>query len=186
MAIIGNMSAEIGATSCLFPYTEAMGRYLEATNRSHIAEAARGNLNLTPDEGSSSYYDDVVEINLDILQPHMNGPYIPDLSHPLSKLKQAVEENSWPQMLSASLVGSCSNSSFEDLMKVAGLIGQANKACAKMKIPFYVSRGSEQIRATAGDAGFLETMRDAGAISLSSSCGPCVGQWHRTDIPKVY
>jgi aconitate hydratase len=186
MATIGNMSAEIGATSCLFPYTESIGRYLEATKRSHIAEAAIENLNfLTPDEGSSPYYDDVVEINLDTLEPHVNGPYTPDLSHPLSNLKQAVEKNSWPEKLSASLVGSCTNSSFEDLMKVAGLIEQADKADLKMKVPFYISPGSEQIRATAEDAGFLKTMRDAGAIVLSSSCGPCVGQWNRTNVPKV-
>ena len=186
MATIGNMSAEIGATSCVFPYTKSMGRYLEATERSHIAGAALEHLDfLTPDEGSSSYYDDIVEINLDTLEPHINGPYTPDLSHSLSTLKQALKENSWPEKLSASLVGSCTNSSFEDLMKVAGLIEQADKANLKMKTPFYVSTGSEQIRATAEDAGFLKTMRDAGAIVLSSSCGPCVGQWNRTDVPEV-
>jgi aconitate hydratase len=186
MATIGNMSAEIGATSCLFPYTDSMGRYLWATQRSNIARAATQNANLLlPDEGSAAYYDDIVEINLDELEPHINGPYSPDLSHPLSKLGQAVKDNFWPENLSASLVGSCTNSSFEDLMKVSGLIQQADRAGLKIKTPFYVSTGSEQIRATAEDAGFLQTMRDAGAIVLSSSCGPCVGQWNRTDVTKV-
>lgn len=187
MATVGNMSAEIGATSCLFPYTESMERYLQKTHRFEIARAAKENLNiLTPDDDSSSYYDSVIEINLDTLEPHINGPYTPDLSHPLSKLKHIVKENTWPEKLSASLVGSCTNSSFEDLMKVASLIEQADKAGLKMKTPFYVSTGSEQIRATAEDAGFLNTMRNAGAIVLSSSCGPCVGQWTRSDVAKVY
>lgn len=186
MATIGNMSAEIGATSCVFPYSGSMGRYLDVTNRGYIAEAANQNLNfLTPDQGSDMYYDDVVEIDLSELEPHINGPYSPDLSHPMSKLGLAVDENRWPKKISASLVGSCTNSSYEDLMKVAGLMDQASKAGLRLKTPFYVSTGSEQIRATAEDAGFLDTMRDAGAIVLSSSCGPCVGQWNRTDMPKV-
>ncbi|KAH9210364.1 aconitase/homoaconitase, partial [Leptodontidium sp. 2 PMI_412] len=185
MATIGNMSAEIGATSCLFPYSDSMSQYLKATNRSDIADAASKNLNLlAADEGSALYYEDVVEINLDELEPHINGPYTPDLAHPLSKLGQAVRENSWPENLAASLVGSCTNSSYEDLMKVSGLLEQADRAGLKLKIPFFVSTGSEQIRATAEDAGFLEKMRKAGAVVLSSSCGPCVGQWHRTDVPK--
>jgi aconitate hydratase len=186
MATIGNMSAEIGATSCLFPYSEAMGKYLDLTNRSGIRQAADQNIGfLTPDVGSDRYYDDVLEVNLNELEPHINGPYTPDLSHPLSKLGQAVDENKWPKNLSASLVGSCTNSSYEDLMKVSGLLEQAGKAGLKIKTPFYVSTGSEQIRATAEDAGFLGIMRNAGAIILSSSCGPCVGQWNRTDVPKV-
>jgi aconitate hydratase len=185
MATVGNMSAEVGATSCVFPYTQAMQRYLEATNRSAIAKFANQNANyLTPDERSASYYDGVVEIDLDALEPTINGPFTPDLSHPLSKLGQAVSENGWPKHLAASLVGSCTNSSYEDLMKVAGLLDQARAAGVKLKTPFYVSTGSEQIRATAEDAGFLTSVRDAGGIVLSSSCGPCVGQWNRQDVPK--
>ncbi|OBT73691.1 hypothetical protein VF21_06217 [Pseudogymnoascus sp. 05NY08] len=185
MATIGNMSAEIGATSCLFPYSEAMGEYLDVTHRRDIKRAAVQNLNLiTPDEGSDRYYDDVVEIDLDKLEPHINGPYTPDLSHPMSTLKEAVIENKWPANLSASLVGSCTNSSYEDLMKVSNLLKQANEAGLKPKVPFFVSTGSEQIRATAEDAGFIDVMRNAGATILSSSCGPCVGQWNRPDVPK--
>lgn len=107
MATIGNMPAEIGATSCLFPYIESMGRYLRATKRPAIADAAEQNLDfLTPDEGSSEWYDNVADINLDELEPHVNGPYTPDLSHP-----HAVKKSSWPDILSASLVCSCTNSS---------------------------------------------------------------------------
>ncbi|KAG4433666.1 hypothetical protein IFR05_010854 [Cadophora sp. M221] len=162
MATIGTMSAEIGATSCLFPYNDSMSRYMRATKRSDIADAASNNLNLlVADEGSALYYEDVVEINLDGLEPHINGPYTPDLAHPLSKFGQAVRENSWPENLAASLVG--------------------DRAGLKLKTPFFVSTGSEQLRATAEDAGFLEKTRKAGAVVLSSSCGPCVGQWNRTD-----
>lgn len=185
MATIGNMSAEIGATSCLFPYSEAMGEYLDVTHRGDIKRAAMQNLNLiTPDGTSDRYYDDVVEIDLDKLEPHINGPYTPDLSHPMSTLKEAVIENKWPKNLSASLVGSCTNSSYEDLMKVSNLLKQASEAGLKPKVPFFISTGSEQIRATAEDAGFIDVMRNAGATILSSSCGPCVGQWNRPDVPK--
>ncbi|KAH8592212.1 hypothetical protein B0O99DRAFT_654080 [Bisporella sp. PMI_857] len=185
MATIGNMSAEIGATSCLFPYSQTMTDYLNATHRGNIAGAALQNLNfITPDEGSEQYYDNVVEIDLDTLEPHINGPYTPDLSHPISKLGKAATENDWPKALSASLVGSCTNSSYEDLMKVSDLLKQADAAGLKPKTPFFISTGSEQIRATAEDAGFLDVMRNAGATILSSSCGPCVGQWNRPDLPK--
>jgi aconitate hydratase len=107
------------------------------------------------------------------------------LSHPLSKLSQAVEENSWPEKLSASLVGSCTNSSYEDLMKVAGLASQAMQAGVTLKTPFYISCGSEQIQSTVEKDGILNTLREAGATVLTNSCGPCVGQWNRTDMPKV-
>jgi aconitate hydratase len=186
MATVGNMSAEIGATSCIFPYSGAIDRYLDATNRSAIANAAKQNINLLlPDEGSDKYYDEVIEIDLDKLEPTINGPYTPDLSHPLSKLSQAVEENSWPEKLSASLVGSCTNSSYEDLMKVAGLASQAMQAGVTLKTPFYISCGSEQIQSTVEKDGILNTLREAGATVLTNSCGPCVGQWNRTDMPKV-
>ncbi|KFY63801.1 hypothetical protein V496_03685 [Pseudogymnoascus sp. VKM F-4515 (FW-2607)] len=185
MATIGNMSAEIGATSCLFPYSKAMGEYLDVTHRGGITQAAMQNLNLiTPDENSDQYYDDVVEIDLSKLEPHINGPYTPDLSHPMSMLGEAVTVNKWPKNLSASLVGSCTNSSYEDLMKVSNLLKQADEAGLKPKVPFFISTGSEQIRATDEEAGFIDVMKNAGATILSSSCGPCVGQWNRPDVPK--
>ena len=186
MATVGNMSAEIGATSCIFPYSDAIHRYLDATNRSAIANAARQNQNiLFPDEGSDKYYDEVIEINLNKLEPTINGPYTPDLSHPLSTFSAAVEESSWPRKISASLVGSCTNSSYEDLIKVAGLTRQAMQAGVELKTPFYISCGSEKIRSTAEKGGILDTLREAGATVLSNSCGPCVGQWSRADMRKV-
>lgn len=185
MATVGNMSAEIGATSCLFPYTEAMGRYLNATHRGDVAQATMLALDLvTPDEGSDRFYDNIIEIDLDTLEPFINGPFTPDLSHPMSKIGKAATDNNWPKTLSASLVGSCTNSSYEDLMKVSNLLNQANEAGLQLKTPFFISTGSEQIRATAEDAGFLDVMSKAGATILSSSCGPCVGQWNRPNMPK--
>lgn len=187
MATIGNMSAEIGATSCIFPYSSSMSRYLHATNRSAIANAAEENIDLLiPDVGSDKYYDDIIEIDLDELEPTVNGPYTPDISHPLSTFSAAVKENSWPTELSASLVGSCTNSSYEDLMKVAALVSQASREGVELKVPFYISCGSEQIRLSVEMDGILDILKQGGATILSNSCGPCVGQWNRTDVEKVY
>jgi aconitate hydratase len=186
MATVGNMSAEIGATSCIFPYSDAMARYLNATNRTAISAASMRNLSfLLPDEGSEEYYDDIIEIDLTKLEPTINGPYTPDLSHRLSTFSQEIEKNAWPENLSASLVGSCTNSSYEDLMKVANVAQQAIQAGISLKTPLYISCGSEQIRGTAEKDGILDTLRETGATILSNSCGPCVGQWNRTDVPKV-
>ncbi|KAI8290237.1 Aconitate hydratase [Colletotrichum sp. SAR 10_98] len=185
MATVCNMSAEIGSTSCIFPYSEAMSRYLSATNRKGIAKYADSFKQelLIADEGSDRYYDDIIEIDLSTLEPHINGPFTPDLAHPLSQFKDHVSESSWPTNLSCSLVGSCTNSSYEDLEKVRDLVIQAKKAgLDRPKTPFLVSPGSEQIRATAEEEGILETLRQAGATVLSNSCGPCVGQWDRKDV----
>ncbi|KAK5058692.1 hypothetical protein LTR84_010956 [Exophiala bonariae] len=187
MATVCNMSAEIGSTSCLFPYTEAMGRYLSATKRMDIAKAARtySDVLLTADVGSEKYYDEVIHIDLDTLEPHINGPFTPDLSHPLSSFGAAAAKSGWPLELSSSMVGSCTNSSYEDLKKVQHLVRQAKAAgLSRVKVPFLVSPGSEQIRATAQADGVFTELEDAGATILSSSCGPCVGQWDRTDVPK--
>lgn len=187
MATVCNMSAEIGSTSCIFPYTEAMGRYLSATKRADIARTADRfkDVLLAADEGSEDSYDELIEIDLDTLEPHVNGPFTPDLSHPLSRLKHALSESDWPVELSSSMVGSCTNSSYEDLEKVRHLVAQAKTAgIAKVKIPLLVSPGSEQIRATAEADGILQELREAGATLLSSSCGPCVGQWDRSDVVK--
>ncbi|KAK6215140.1 hypothetical protein QIS74_08159 [Colletotrichum tabaci] len=185
MATVCNMSAEIGSTSCVFPYSGAMSRYLSATKRADIAAYAdiyKQEL-LVADAGSDEYYDDVIEIDLSTLEPHINGPFTPDLAHPLSKFKQRVDEYSWPSELSCSMVGSCTNSSYEDLEKVRHLVVQAREAgMPRTKTPFLVSPGSEQIRATAEAAGILDTLRQAGATVLSNSCGPCVGQWDRRDV----
>ncbi|ETS86965.1 Aconitate hydratase [Pestalotiopsis fici W106-1] len=185
MATVCNMSAEVGSTSCIFPFSEAMARYLSATKRKEVAKHAQVFKEplLTADPGSESFYDEVIEIDLDTLEPHINGPFTPDLSHPLSQFKQRVSESSWPSKISHSMVGSCTNSSYEDLTKVRDLVTQAKEAgMTTFQTPFLVSPGSEQIRATAEDAGILETLRQAGATVLSNSCGPCVGQWDRKDV----
>lgn len=185
MATVCNMSAEIGSTSCIFPYTKATYRYLSATKRGSIARLANSykDVLLIADEGSEDHYDAVIEIDLDSLEPHINGPFTPDLSHPLSYLKNAVANNDWPVEVSHAMVGSCTNSSYEDLYKTSQLVIQAKAAgLPHVKTPFLVSPGSEDIRATAESEGILQTLRDAGAVVLSSTCGPCVGQWQRTDV----
>ncbi|KAF9729399.1 aconitate hydratase [Paraphaeosphaeria minitans] len=185
MATVCNMSAEIGSTSCLFPYTDAMARYLSATKRPGIAQLANQyqNVLLRPDEGAEHHYDDVIEIDLDTLEPHINGPFTPDLSHPLSQLKDAVRQSDWPAEVSHAMVGSCTNSSYEDLYKTQQLVLQAKAAgIERVKTPFLVAPGSEDIRATAEVDGILQSLRDAGAVVLSATCGPCVGQWDRTDV----
>ncbi|KAM0490363.1 hypothetical protein ACHAP8_011638 [Fusarium lateritium] len=185
MATPCNMSAEVGSTSCIFPYSQAMARYLSATKLGDIADYAdtfKETL-LNADPGSENFYDEIIEIDLSTLEPHVNGPFTPDLSHPLSSFKERVEESSWPSKISHSMVGSCTNSSYEDLEKVSNLVTQAKDAgMHRTKTPFMVSPGSEQIRATAEESGILNKLRDAGAIVLSNSCGPCVGQWDRKDV----
>lgn len=187
MGTVCNMSAEVGSTSCIFPYSDSIGRYLAATKRRDVADQAKvyKEILLTADPGSERYYDEVVEIDLTSLEPHINGPFTPDLSHPISSFKAAVEESNWPRTVSSSMVGSCTNSSFEDLEKTRSLVSQARKAgLTTVQTPFLISPGSEQIRATAEQNGILQELRDAGATVLSNSCGPCVGQWSRDDIAR--
>ncbi|KAL1641271.1 hypothetical protein SLS58_006173 [Diplodia intermedia] len=185
MATICNMSAEIGSTSCIFPYSETMPRYLSATRRDFVDDAARNYMGLLrPDHGSDKYYDEVIEIDLNTLEPHINGPYTPDLSHPLSKFPNEVKDCEWPKQLSHAMVGSCTNSSWEDLKKASELVRQAEAAGLKPRVPFFVTAGSEQVRATVERDGILSAFQEAGAVLLSNSCGPCVGQWNRTEVEK--
>ncbi|KAG8630102.1 hypothetical protein KVT40_001721 [Elsinoe batatas] len=185
MATVCNMSAEVGSTSCIFPYSEAMQRYLEATDRGFIARAAYQNSNLTAaDEGSDKHYDEVIEIDLDSLEPHINGPFTPDLVHPLSKLASDVRQSNWPANISQAMVGSCTNSSYEDLEKVVNMIREADRAGFKPKVPLLVTAGSEKIRTTVEREGILQDIEAAGATLLSNSCGPCVGQWKRDGAEK--
>lgn len=136
-----------------------------------------------PTLGIYDYYDDIIEIDLNTLEPHVNGPFTPDLSRPISQLKEAVRNSDWPVSISHAMVGSCTNSSYEDLYKTSQLVSQAKAAgLPRVKIPFMVSPGSEDIRATAEAEGILQSLREAGAIILSNTCGPCVGQWDRTDV----
>lgn len=187
MATICNMGAEIGATTSTFPYQEAHRLYLQATGRGVIAEHADVALReygfLRADEGAN--YDKVIEINLSELEPHVNGPFTPDLSTPISKYGEKSLEENWPQNISAGLIGSCTNSSYQDMTRAAELVSQAAKAGLKPRIPFFVTPGSEQIRATLERDGLIETFTNNGAVVLANACGPCIGQWAREDIPKT-
>lgn len=192
MATICNMGAEVGATTSVFPFTEASERYLAATRRGDLASAAKifqafpgvGNsedayFRFKADEGAE--YDQLIEINLSELEPHINGPHTPDLSTPLSEFKKTVQEESWPEKVSAGLIGSCTNSSYEDMTRVESIVKAAGAAGLKPATDFYVTPGSEQIRATLERDGILETFTNAGGIVLSNACGPCIGQWKRRD-----
>ena len=187
MATITNMGAEIGATTSLFPYQEAHKRYLAQTNREPIAQAADA-VNkqfkfLQADEGAE--YDKVVEINLSELEPHVNGPFTPDLSTPISKFGETAKKEGWPETVSAGLIGSCTNSSYQDMSRAVSIIKQAEAVGLKPKIPFFVTPGSEQIRATIERDGLINTFEANGAIVLANACGPCIGQWDRSDVPKT-
>eukprot|EP00736_Rhodelphis_marinus_P013474 Rmarinus@m.12935 len=181
MATICNMGAEIGATTSVFPFNKRMANYLQATGRGNIASLANTFTPLlTPDEGCK--YDQVIEIDLSTLEPHVNGPFTPDLGHPISQLKDHVAQNKWPAKVSAGLIGSCTNSSYEDMSRSANLVRQALDKGYKFPVPFHVTPGSEQIRATIARDGLLETFTSAGADVLANACGPCIGQWKRTDV----
>ena len=183
MATICNMGAEVGATTSLFPFTSSMKRYLEATSRVPIAALAeivnRKTGYLTADAGAE--YDEIIEIDLSSLEPHINGPFTPDLSTPISNFASTVKESNWPTELSAGLIGSCTNSSYQDMTRVASLVDQATEAGLKPTIPFYITPGSEQIRATMDRDGLIDKFEKAGAVILSNACGPCIGQWDRGD-----
>lgn len=183
MATICNMGAEIGATTSVFPYTKSMGSYLRATKRGGIADAAERVHKelLTADEGAQ--YDQIIEINLDTLEPTINGPFTPDLANPISKLGANAKANNWPDKVSAGLIGSCTNSSYQDLGRCAAIVKEAGKNGIKFKVPFFVTPGSEQIRATIERDGIQKIFEDAGATVLANACGPCIGMWDRSDVP---
>ena len=184
MATICNMGAEVGATTSLFPFTQASSEYLATTHRAPVAQAASEALDetgfLAADEGAQ--YDRVVQINLSELEPHINGPFTPDLSTPLSLFRQKIHENNWPKELSVGLIGSCTNSSYEDMTRAVDIAKQATAAGLKAKVPFLVTPGSEQIRATIERDGLTNVFESVGGTVLANACGPCIGQWTRTDI----
>jgi homoaconitase len=182
LATIANMGAEVGATTSAFPYTASMKSYLEATGRAPVARAAdyaAAQGYLAADEGAE--YDQVIEINLSELEPHLNGPFTPDLATPLSKFKDFVKENGWKDDLTSALIGSCTNSSYEDMTRVASIAEQAKAAGLQSKVPFLVTPGSELIRATIERDGLQETLEGVGATVLANACGPCIGQWNRNE-----
>eukprot|EP00741_Cyanophora_paradoxa_P005495 tig00000889_g5327.t1 len=182
MATICNMGAEIGATTSIFPYNQRMADYLRCTERAGIASLADAfKANLVADAGSQ--YDETYEIDLSTLEPHINGPFTPDLAHPLSKFAEAVKANDWPEKLTVGLIGSCTNSSYEDMSRAASVAQQALQHGVKAQAILSVTPGSEQIRATIERDGQLKTFEDAGGMVMANACGPCIGQWKRTDLP---
>ncbi|HLP15502.1 MAG TPA: aconitate hydratase [Bacteroidota bacterium] len=181
---ICNMGAEIGATTSIFPFDSRMADYLRATGRDDVASMAESIADcLRPDAGvleaPEKYYDRVIEIDLSALEPHVNGPFTPDLAWPISKFAEAVKENSYPPELKVGLIGSCTNSSYEDIERAASVAKQALDKGLKAKAEFVITPGSEQIRATIERDGQLQTLTDVGGMVLANACGPCIGQWKR-------
>ena len=185
-ATICNMGAEIGATTSVFGYDESMARYLRATDRSEIAAAANAaRADLRSDDAvladPAPYYDELIEIDLSTLSPHINGPATPDLARPVSRLAEDARAAGWPLEISAALVGSCTNSSYEDITRAASVLRHAAANGLSVQTPLLVTPGSEQIRATIERDGLLEVFEDAGATVLANACGPCIGQWSRPE-----
>jgi len=188
-ATVTNMGAEIGATTSVFPFDERMEAYLRATGRETIAGAARGvaeHLVADPEvlDDPARFYDEIVEIDLSTLEPHIVGPHSPDIARPVSQMAREVEENGYPDKLTAMLIGSCTNSSYEDIGRAAAIARQASAHGIKAKMPFLVTPGSEQVHQTIKRDGLLADLEAIGATVLANACGPCIGQWDRTDPVK--
>ena len=176
------MGAEVGATTSLFPFSPAHIPYLEATHRGPIAQQASKIANSPMQRNllradSEAEYDKVITINLSTLEPHINGPFTPDLSTPLSKFTSVVEEKGWPKTFGAGLIGSCTNSSYQDMTRSEEIVKQAEAAGLNPKADFFITPGSEQIRATLDRDNTLSTFTSAGGTVLANACGPCIGQW---------
>lgn len=184
MATICNMGAEIGATTSVFPYNRRMSDYLKATQRESIAKAADKVEKVLLNGDPGAPYDQIIEINLDTLEPHINGPFTPDLASPISKLGANAKKNGWPLDIKVGLIGSCTNSSYEDMGRCASIAKEAMQHGIKSKIPFNVTPGSEQIRATIERDGISKTLTEFGGTVLANACGPCIGQWDRKDVKK--
>ena len=186
-ATITNMGAEIGATCSVFPYDERMETYLKYTNRGDIADLANQNkesLVADPEVESNpeKFFDRVIEINLSTLEPHIVGPHTPDLARSISELSDDVKSNDYVDPISVALIGSCTNSSYEDMSRAASLAEQAKQKGIKAKIPLLVTPGSEQIRGTIERDGQMDSLKDIGATVLANACGPCIGQWNRPEL----
>lgn len=181
---ICNMGAEIGATTSIFGYDKKMSEYLKGTGRAEVADAADAIAeHLTGDEDvyvdPTKYFDQVIEINLSELEPHINGPFTPDLAWPISKFADAVKANGWPEELEVGLIGSCTNSSYEDITRAASIAEQATSHGLKAKAEFTITPGSEQVRYTVDRDGYLGIFEKMGGMVLANACGPCIGQWAR-------
>ena len=186
---ICNMGAEVGATTSTFGYDDSMSRYLKATGRADVAALADGiKEHLTGDAevyaNPSKYFDEVIEINLSELEPHVNGPFTPDLATPISKLKEEATKNGWPLKVEAGLIGSCTNSSYEDIARAVSIAKQVKAKGLKSKAGFMINPGSEQIRYTIERDGFLNVFDECGAVVFTNACGPCIGMWDRMGAEK--
>jgi len=186
---ICNMGAEIGATTSIFEFDNKMVEYLRATDRNDVADLAEKHKDLLKSDDEvhanpEKYYDQVIDINLSELEPHLNGPFTPDLAWPISKMKEAVEKEGYPDKISVALIGSCTNSSYEDIDRAASIAKQALDKGLKTKSQFTITPGSEQVRATIERDGQLKTLTDVGGLVLANACGPCIGMWKRMDIEK--
>ncbi|CDI06166.1 putative aconitate hydratase, mitochondrial [Candidatus Nitrosotenuis uzonensis] len=188
-ATITNMGAEIGATCSIFPYDEKMDVYLRATGRAEIADVANKHKDLLTEDpeveqNPEKYFDKVIEIDLSKLEPHIVGPHTPDLARPISKLAKDVKENKYIDEISVALIGSCTNSSYEDMSRASSIAQQAISKGVKAKVPLLVTPGSEQIRATIERDGQMQVLKEIGATVLANACGPCIGQWSRPELKK--
>jgi aconitate hydratase len=186
---ICNMGAEIGATTSTFGYDDSMGRYLSSTGRAEVAKAAsaiKEYLNADPEVYADphKYFDEVIEINLSELEPHLNGPFTPDLATPISKMKEAAAANGWPTKVEVGLIGSCTNSSYEDISRAVSLAKQVSEKSLKVKSEYTITPGSEQVRYTIERDGFLDTFAQIGATVFANACGPCIGMWDRVGAEK--
>ena len=186
-ATITNMGAEIGATCSIFPYDKRMETYLNYTNREKIAELASQNKELLTadyevEQNPEKFFDKVIEIDLSTLEPHIVGPHTPDLARPISELSDDVQSENYIDPISVALIGSCTNSSYEDMSRAASLAEQAKSKGIKSKIPLLVTPGSEQIRGTIERDGQMKSLKDIGATVLANACGPCIGQWSRPEL----
>jgi aconitate hydratase len=181
---ICNMGAEVGATTSIFGYDLKMAEYLKGTGRTEVAELAdKVHYDLTGDkevyENPEKFFDQVIEINLSELEPHINGPFTPDAAWPISKFAETVRKNNWPEELEVGLIGSCTNSSYEDITRAASIAKQATDNGIKTKSEFTITPGSEQVRFTVERDGYLNTFEKMGGVVLANACGPCIGQWAR-------
>jgi aconitate hydratase len=186
---ICNMGAEIGATTSTFGYDDSMSRYLRSTNRADVADAADKVASyLTGDPevyaNPEQYFDQVIEINLSELEPHLNGPFTPDLATPISKMKEEAIKNNWPLQIQVGLIGSCTNSSYEDIARAASLARQVSAKNLKTKSQFTITPGSEVVRYTIERDGFIDTFEKIGATVFANACGPCIGMWDRDGAEK--
>ncbi|WP_167618008.1 aconitate hydratase [Maribellus sediminis] len=186
---ICNMGAEVGATTSIFAYDESMERYLKATGRAEVAEAAskiKADLDSDPEvyENPENYYDQLIEIDLSKLEPHVNGPFTPDRATPVSEMKKVAKENGWPMEVSVGLIGSCTNSSYEDISRAASIAKQAEEKGLITKAEFTITPGSEQVRYTIERDGFIDTFEKIGGKVFANACGPCIGQWAREGADK--